>query len=136
MLGKTRIESAPDGRRPISLAVKRAGEPSAGNRHARFEVAGVGNQLRTYGAIAPVPDPTGRTYGATAPVPDPYRGQLTRGTPAPSDIRTRASRPPPLMARSRKPRARAILRSEGRAAPSTALQNRTIRFPAASHPSR
>jgi hypothetical protein len=54
MLGKTRIESAPDGRRPISLAVKRAGEPSAGNRHARFEVAGAGNQFRTYGVMAPV----------------------------------------------------------------------------------
>jgi len=88
-LGKTRIESAPDGRRPISLAVKRAGEPSAGNRHARFEVAGAGNQLtvrigrhsqrkrganklgRTYGAMAPVLDPTGCTYGALAPVLDP-----------------------------------------------------------------
>ena len=58
MLGKARIESAADGRRPISLVVKRAGEPSAGNRHARFEVAGAGNQLRTYGAMAPVPDPT------------------------------------------------------------------------------
>jgi hypothetical protein len=34
-------KSAPDGRRPISSAVKRAGEPSAGNRHARFEVAGL-----------------------------------------------------------------------------------------------
>jgi len=88
-LGKTRIESAPDGRRPISLAVKRAGEPSAGNRHAGFEVAGAGNQLtvrigrhsqrkrganklgRTYGAMAPVLDPTGCTYGALAPVLDP-----------------------------------------------------------------
>jgi len=77
VLGKTRIESAPDGRRPISLAGKRAGEPSAGNRHAGFEVAGDGNQLtvrivghsqrkrganklgRTHGALAPVLDPTG-----------------------------------------------------------------------------
>jgi hypothetical protein len=42
---ETRIESASDGRRHISLAVKRAGEPSAGNRHARFDVAGAGNQL-------------------------------------------------------------------------------------------
>jgi len=42
---QTRIESASDGRRHISLAVKRAGEPSAGNRHARFDVAGAGNQL-------------------------------------------------------------------------------------------
>src|SRR6516162_7990820 len=80
MLGKARIESAPDGRRPISLDVKRAGEPSAGNRHARFEVAGAGNQLtvwlvrhsqRKRGA-----NKLGRTYGATAPVLD-----LTLGAP-------------------------------------------------------
>ena len=98
MLGKTRIESAPDGRCPISLAVKRAGEPSAGNRHARFEVAGAGNQLtvrigrhsqrkrganklgRTYGAMAPVLDPTGRTYGALAPVLDPTSKFASCGT--------------------------------------------------------
>jgi hypothetical protein len=35
-----RIKSTSNGRRHISLAVKRAGEPSAGNRHARFDVAG------------------------------------------------------------------------------------------------
>ena len=40
-----RIESASDWRRHISFAVKRAGEPSAGNRHARFDVAGAGNGL-------------------------------------------------------------------------------------------
>jgi hypothetical protein len=38
-----RIESTSDWRHHISLAVKRAGEPSAGNRHARFDVAGAGN---------------------------------------------------------------------------------------------
>jgi hypothetical protein len=38
-----RIESATDWRRHISFAEKRAGEPSAGNRHARFDVAGAGN---------------------------------------------------------------------------------------------
>jgi len=94
VLGKTRIESAPDGRRPISLAGKRAGEPSAGNGHARFEVAGAGNQLtvrigrhsqrkrganklgRTYGALAPVLDPTavsdgsGRKHGGAGHGPD------------------------------------------------------------------
>ena len=39
-----RIESASDWRRHISFAVKRAGEPSAGNRHARFDVAGAGKE--------------------------------------------------------------------------------------------
>jgi len=100
VLGKTRIESAPDGRRPISLAVKRAGEPSAGNGHAGFEVAGAGNQLtvrigrhsqrkrganklaRTYGAMAPVLDPTGCTYGALAPVLDPTGQAVPAGTAA------------------------------------------------------
>jgi len=40
-----RIEGASDWRHRISFAVKRAGEPSAGNRHARFDVAGAGNGL-------------------------------------------------------------------------------------------
>ena len=55
---ETRIESASDGRRHISLAVKRAGEPSAGNRHARFDVAGAGNGVGHL-TTAPVLDPTG-----------------------------------------------------------------------------
>jgi Tol biopolymer transport system component len=59
----------------ITLGAKLPGEPSAGNRHARFDVAGIGNQLkvrlvrhsqRKRGATdrprlrsrAPVPDPT------------------------------------------------------------------------------
>jgi hypothetical protein len=43
--GLARIESIPDWRHPINFVVKRAGEPSAGNRHARFEVAGAGNRF-------------------------------------------------------------------------------------------
>jgi len=40
-----RIESAPNWLRPINLLAKRAGERSAGNLHAPFDVAGDGNQL-------------------------------------------------------------------------------------------
>ena len=38
-----RVESIPDLLGRIILAVKRAGERSAGNRHAPFDVAGAGN---------------------------------------------------------------------------------------------
>jgi hypothetical protein len=65
-----RIESTSNGRRHISLTAKRAGEPSVGNRHARFDVAGAGNGVGHL-TTAPVLDPTGRTYGAKAPVLDP-----------------------------------------------------------------
>jgi hypothetical protein len=53
-----RIESTPNGRRHISLAAKRIGEPSAENRHARFDVAGAGNGVGHL-TTAPVLDPTG-----------------------------------------------------------------------------
>ena len=42
---KIRIESTTDSIRLINLLVKRAGERSAGNPHAPFDVAGDGNQL-------------------------------------------------------------------------------------------
>ena len=71
-----RIESTSNGRRHISLAAKRAGEPSAGNRHARFDVAGAGNGVGHL-TTAPVLDPTGRTYGETAP----ERGEMSPAAP-------------------------------------------------------
>ena len=40
-----RIESTSNRLRPINLFAKRAGERSAGNPHAPFDVAGNGNQL-------------------------------------------------------------------------------------------
>src|SRR6266481_8704643 len=40
-----RIESTSNRLRPINLLAKRAGERSAGNLHAPFDVAGDGNQL-------------------------------------------------------------------------------------------
>src|SRR5260370_14007062 len=40
-----RIESTSNRLRPINLSAKRAGERSAGNLHAPFDVAGDGNQL-------------------------------------------------------------------------------------------
>src|SRR6516162_6677504 len=39
------VESTAHWLRPINLLVKRAGERSAGNLHAPFDVAGDGNQL-------------------------------------------------------------------------------------------
>ena len=43
---KISIESTSNWLRPINLHAKRAGERSAGNLHAPFDVAGDGNQLR------------------------------------------------------------------------------------------
>src|SRR5713226_6847436 len=40
-----RIDSTSNWLRPINLSAKRAGERSAGNLHAPFDVAGDGNQL-------------------------------------------------------------------------------------------
>jgi hypothetical protein len=40
-----RIESTSNGLRRVNLLAKRAGERSAGNLHAPFDVAGNGNQL-------------------------------------------------------------------------------------------
>ena len=52
-----RVESLPAAFGRINLAVKRAGERSAGNRHAPFDVAGAGNGI-SHGFTAPVLDPT------------------------------------------------------------------------------
>src|SRR5262250_3914651 len=80
-----RVERLPAALGRINLAVKRAGERSAGNRHAPFEVAGAGNGI-SHGFTAPVLDPTdvaGTGNGTTdsppgtAPVPDPPRFRVT-----------------------------------------------------------
>jgi len=52
-----RVESQPAELGRINLAVKRAGERSAANRHAPFDVAGAGNGISP-GITAPVLDPT------------------------------------------------------------------------------
>ena len=52
-----RVERLPAALGRINLAVKRAGERSAGNRHAPFDVAGAGNGI-SHGFTAPVLDPT------------------------------------------------------------------------------
>ena len=52
-----RVERLPAALGRINLAVKRAGERSAGNRHAPFDVAGAGNGS-SHGFTAPVLDPT------------------------------------------------------------------------------
>ena len=78
-----RVESLPAAPGRINLAVKRAGERSAGNRHAPFDVAGAGNGI-SHGFTAPVLDPTdvaGAGNGAPATLrshrasPRPYQGQ-------------------------------------------------------------
>ena len=69
-----RVESLPAAFGRINLAVKRAGERSAGNRHAPFDVAGAGNGI-SHGFTAPVLDPTdvaGTEDGAAESLPD-YR---------------------------------------------------------------
>jgi hypothetical protein len=42
---KSGLKAPPNRLRPINLLAKRAGERSAGNLHAPFDVAGNGNQL-------------------------------------------------------------------------------------------
>src|SRR5229473_534080 len=81
MLVTYRIESTSNWLRLINLSAKRAGERSAGNLHAPFDVAGDGNQLtvrlvrhsqRKRGApdrsdlrsMAPFLDPTSRPISA------------------------------------------------------------------------
>ena len=68
-----RVESLPAALGRINLAVKRAGERSAGNRHAPFDVAGAGNGI-SHGFTAPVLDPTlqGLTF---CPPPQPASKQ-------------------------------------------------------------
>ena len=52
------IESTAHWLRPINLLAKRAGERSAGNLHAPFDVAGDGNQL-TVRLVRHLPEETG-----------------------------------------------------------------------------
>jgi len=82
-----RVEGLPAAPGRINLAVKRAGERSAGNRHAPFDVAGAGNGI-SHGFTAPVLDPTdvagtgngvSGNHRATAPVPDPTGGFFSGG---------------------------------------------------------
>jgi hypothetical protein len=73
------IESTAHWLRPINLLAKRAGEQSAGNLHAPFDVAGDGNQLTVR-----LVRHSQRKRGATdrsnlrsqAPFLDPTRGRV------------------------------------------------------------
>ena len=64
------VESCPGRIGPISLGAKQAGERSAGNPHAAFDVAGAGNVVRSKKVDqidAPVPDPTWESPGVKVP---------------------------------------------------------------------
>src|SRR6266481_933816 len=85
-----RIESTSNRLRPINLLAKRAGERSAGNLHAPFDVAGNGNQLTV--RLVRHPQRKRRATDrsnlrSVAPFPDPTRSQspnLLRSAPAES----------------------------------------------------
>ena len=69
------IDSTTHWLRPINLLAKRAGERSAGNLHAPFDVAGDGNQLTV--RLVGTPEETGsnRSIAPTEPgaIPRPYQ---------------------------------------------------------------
>src|SRR5215469_11794145 len=69
------IDSTAHWLRPINLLAKRAGERSAGNLHAPFDVAGDGNQLTV--RLVGTPEETGsnRSIAPTEPgaIPRPYQ---------------------------------------------------------------
>src|SRR5215471_9716904 len=73
------IESTANWLRLINLLAKRAGERSAGNLHAPFDVAGDGNQLTV--RLVGTPEETGsnRSIAPTEPgaIPRPYQPDLS-----------------------------------------------------------
>src|SRR5215469_7985817 len=79
-----RVERLPAALGRINLAVKRAGERSAGNRHAPFDVAGAGNGI-SHGFTAPVLDPTdvaetGNGTGTHLLIPRQFPTQRSSGS--------------------------------------------------------